>query len=323
MALRTAQGSIAGFADESTYGTFVASTAWLPFLTTGLIEKHTVIDVPTMGRPGAAGLYAEEHVTEAIEVRDRLVTHAFYEAGGFGHLLKHCLGSVSSGIIAPYVHTFALADAPTGLSVGITRGDDALEKFSGVRVVGWEFSQSNGADNPFLTLSVDVLGQDSGGEEATGATTYPPDTARMLASQCSGFEFAGVTYQDTLIGWTLRVERQTRPAPAVGQKFTSEPFQAGPFTVTLTARIRRSTGALYSALRAGTTDTSSTITYAGSGNHAATITLYNTVVTNVGVPMDVGNNEVVEEVTIRAFADSSNPPMKIDLTNDNANPLTN
>jgi len=221
------------------------------------------------------------------------------------------------------VHTYSLADAPVGLSLTETGGDDYSEKCAGLKAVSWEMTQSHGTDNPFLTLSVDWLGESTGGEETAVSATYPPITTRMLASQCGGVEFNGVTYQDTLIGWTLRCERQTQPAPAVGQKTTSQPFQNGPFVVTLEARIRRSTGAIYTAHRAGTTDSSMTIAYTGSGNYAATITMYNGVVSKVTKPLDVGNNEVIETVTWQFYGDSSNPPVKFALTNNASDPLTN
>lgn len=323
---RLSKGSILGYASDTTsWGTFTAATTWLPPISFSPIETRPSVDVPTMGRDGAAGLYVEDHTREQVVFSGRAEHHFHYQAGGMHFVLLHCMGAVASAGTSPTVHTYTLGDAPTlGQSITINRGEDASEKAAGGRVTGFEIRHSNGTDSDgLMMLSFDAIWKQSeNGEESKVSPTYTPITRKVLASQMTAFTWAGTNRKAYLLDYTITVDRQTRRAPGFGDKSTQEPVQAGPHLVTVTARFRREDGTLYAGLRA---DTASdlTVTYAGTSTDALSMTIRNAIVESVALEHSASSNEVIESVTWKAFGDSSDSPLTIAVSNEATNPATN
>jgi len=323
---RLSKGSILGYASDSgSWGSYTAPAAWLPPLSFTPIESRPSADVPTMGRRGAAGLFVEEHTREQIIFAGRVEHHMHYQAGGMHFLLLHGLGAVASAGSNPTVHTYTLGDAPTlGLSVTINRGEAVSETAAGGRVTGFEIRHANGTDGDGLMMvGLDAIWKKSGaGEESLVVPTYTPITRKALASQMTGFTWNSADRKAFLLDYTITGDRQTRRAPAFGDKSTQEPIQTGPHMVTLSARFRREDGSLYAGLRAGTQG-DLVIAYSGTNTDALTITLRNAIVESVVPEHSASTNEVIETVTFKVFGDASDSPLTIAVSNEASDPATN
>lgn len=320
-------GSIVGYAtDDTTYGNFNAATAWLPPLSYNVIEKQPAIDLETFGRPGAAGLFREEHVRERVIFDGRVEHYMHYQAGGMHYVLLHCMGAVSSTSDgAPETHTYTLGDKPTlGMSVTVNRGGDKSEKAAGGRVTSFEIRHNNGTDSDGVArLRYDAIWVASeNGEESLVSSTYTPITRKVLSSQLTGFTWNSVDDKADLLDFTVAVNRNTRRAPAMGQRTTQDPIQDGPHEVTATARFRRSASSHYAGLRADT-QSDIVIAYSGTSNDDMTITARNAVIDSVSVDTQAGRNEVVETVVWKCYGDATDSPLTIAITNDATNPAVN
>lgn len=324
-------GTIVGFnEDDTTWGTYQASTAWVPCTEIDFGERHIVTDVPTMGRPGANGLYLESNVVESIEVRPRLAARVGYQSGALGFLLEACFGdSTTSGGSAPYTHTYDLQDAPAlGLSISVNRSDATTEKAGGCRVSTFSIVHDKGdSSEPHMVLSAEMIGKSTGGEEAAVSPTYPPTyiTQRIRASELTGFTFNSVdrVASGELLRYEVRVDRKMDRAQSLGSKYTQDPVQTAPMEVTVTARFRLSSTTLYAAHRAQTQG-DIVITYDGAATHdGATLTARNSVISEYRRTDNAGQNVVEVEVTWKAYADASGSPLTLAITNAAADDRTN
>lgn len=331
MAGLTSAGSILGIAtDDTTWATFNASVAFMDPLSFDATEKHAVVDVATMGRSGAAGLYHEDSVVESIVAGGTIKTHVGYQTGFLHFALLHCLGAVvNAGSAAPYTHTYPLGDMPAlGMSLMENRGDDKSEKFSGGRVTSWSWTQEAGdASDPHAILEFAFIAKSSGGEVAQVSATYPPTLSgqRALASEVTGFTFNAVNYVSTgaLRKFTVSVDRAVKPEQAVGSKYTGDPSQSGPLMVTVTATLRREDVTAYAA-HIAQTQGDIVITYDGAATHdTATITARNAKISQIGLPYAAGTNDVMVDVTWKAYGDSADSPLTIAITNAASDPATN
>lgn len=323
MASRLLAGTILGVnEDDTSWGTYQASTAWLPCTELRLQEDPQVADVPTMGRPGANGLYVEEHTVEAIEVRPRIACRVGYQAGAIGFLLEHAFGdSATAGGGAPYTHTYDLRDAPAlGLSMSANRSDDSTEKAGGCRCASFTLTQDKGdTAEPHLLFASEWIGKSTGGEESLVSPTYPPTYIgrKVLASQLTDFTFNSVDYNDSgeLLRWELRVDRKLDRAQSLGSKYTNDPVQTAPMECRLTARFRLSSKTLYAAFRAGTQGDISIVYDGAAANDTLTLTARNAVISDHPRVDNVGQNVIEVDVTWNLYADAADSPVTLAITN--------
>lgn len=97
--------TVVGYAEESTYGTFVAPSRFIPFLSEGLKFSKTVMTSKAIRgglRQAPIGSFRRETMSEAAgDVKSELTTT------GWGLLFKHLLGAVATtNVGAAYTHTF-------------------------------------------------------------------------------------------------------------------------------------------------------------------------------------------------------------------------
>lgn len=323
MASRLLAGTILGVnVDDTSWGTYQASIAWLPCTELRLQEDPQVADVPTMGRPGANGLYVEEHTIESVDVRPRIVARVGYQAGAIGLLLEHAFGhSATTGTGAPYTHIYDLRDAPAlGLSMSANRSDDSTEKAGGCRCASFVLTQDKGdTAEPHLIFASEWIGKSTGGEEALVSPTYPPTYIgrKVLASQLTGFTFNGVDYSDSgeLLRWEIRTDRKMDRAQSLGSKFTGDPVQTAPMEARLTARFRLASKTLYAAFRAGTQGDISIVYDGATAVDTLTITARNAVIADHPRVDSAGQNVIEVDVTWHLYADGSFSPLAMAITN--------
>lgn len=144
MVIASGIGAQLGIGEEGSYGTYQAPTRFLPF------ERESIsLDI---GKLRSAGIgLGRFHRTNKVRtyVKGAKGSIEFIvENKGFGLMLKHCLGGVSSGNVgAVYTHTFTPdANALLGkyLTVQIGRpdvgGTSRPLSFLGGKVVSWELA---------------------------------------------------------------------------------------------------------------------------------------------------------------------------------------
>lgn len=159
-----------GFIGETTYGTRVAPTRFLPFLKESLGLEIDYIESKSyragrktkqLRRPGG------QRVAGDIEME--------LAPQGLGLWLKHCLGSVTSTGAGPYVHTFT----PGGLvglsmTVQIVRTDQTgiarPFDYSGLKVQSWEMGAQVGE---IATLKTTLYGTTEDTGQSIASASYP------------------------------------------------------------------------------------------------------------------------------------------------------
>lgn len=105
MGIAAGANTVIGYAEETTHGTFVAPSRFIPFLTEGLKFSKTVMASKAIRgglRQGPIGAFRRETMSEAGgDVKSELTTT------GWGLLFKHLLGAVATtNVGAAYTHTF-------------------------------------------------------------------------------------------------------------------------------------------------------------------------------------------------------------------------
>ncbi len=145
-----------GFADESTYGTYVPATAFLEIMEESFKGSQSKIAKPQLRNISVLNtVSSKKSVGGGFKFQFPLT--------GAEKLLKHALGTVADTGAGPYTHTYTGADAlPTGLSFHVNRdaatvGAGSAFKYFGAQISKLTFSQKI---EDFLMCEVEIAGQD-------------------------------------------------------------------------------------------------------------------------------------------------------------------
>ncbi len=148
-----------GFAEESTYGTYVPATKFLE-----ITEESFEFERPTIQRPTLRSASNNSVVVGKTSVTGSFKCQLNYS--GFDRLFKHVMGAtpVTTGS-GPYTHQHALANSlPTGLSFHLNRsaasvGTGSAFKLMGCQIQSMTISQSVEEE---AMVEFNVIGQDFG-----------------------------------------------------------------------------------------------------------------------------------------------------------------
>lgn len=159
-----------GFAEESTYGTFVAPTRFLELNNSNVKFERERID--------SGGIRAGRRVLHRWAPGiQRVAGDVEFELApqGFALLWKHILGGISTAGANPYTHTVTPGDlAGKSLSLQIGKPDigGTVRVFSylGVKVTGIELSA---AVNEYAMMTVSFYGNHLDTAQTLGTATYP------------------------------------------------------------------------------------------------------------------------------------------------------
>lgn len=191
--------SYLGVAEESTYGTGVASTRFLEMVSEGLAGQYERIDSAAF-RAGQRVLHADRFEPNPKGASGDLQLEVL--DGTFGLLFKHCLGSATSG--APTggktTHTFTQGDLRgKSLTVQVGRVDNtgALFPFTyeGCKVTDWELT--NAVDGILkLALNLDAVSEHIGTGAGAYAVSTPAydDNAQLLTFVGGSVQVGGVGF---------------------------------------------------------------------------------------------------------------------------------
>jgi hypothetical protein len=220
-----------GFGEESTYGTGVAVTRFLPFRSSSLDITRTQLDDPGI----VAGQRTIRQSQLALGTGDvaGAVSWSVFQSD-IAVLFKHALGGVSTAGAGPtYTHTITPSGAVDGLGLTIQEGipdqGGTVNPFSYSGCKIQQLTLNVGQDD--LTLEAQIVGQDwhtvaDGGVYVLQTAAYPagltrflpqhftgqidPDGVSGLASRCiRGFSLTIANNMDTdryCLGTTIRKE---------------------------------------------------------------------------------------------------------------------
>lgn len=182
MVIASGIGAQLGFVAESSYGTYVAPTRFLPF------ERESIsLDLGKIRTNGIGlGRFDRTNKVRTYVKGARGRVDFVVENKGFGLLFKHCIGGVSSGNVGSvYTHTFTPdAAALKGLFSTWQIGRPSIDgtsrpmSFVGGKVASWELSANL---DEAVKLGVDL--------DFKGATTAETLASASYASSPYDFTF--------------------------------------------------------------------------------------------------------------------------------------
>lgn len=174
MVIASGIGGQAGIGEESTYGTYVAPTRFLEFT-----KESIKVDV---GKIRALGIGAGRfHTTTGVKTYIKGAAGSVewaLQTKGFGLLLKHCFGGVSSAnVSSAYTHTFTDdAAALLGKYLTFQLGRPAIDgtshvfSFLGGKITAWELAA---ALDQVVTLRTDFDFKTVDVGQSLAAASYP------------------------------------------------------------------------------------------------------------------------------------------------------
>lgn len=173
MTLRSGLAAQIGYAAESTPGTAVTVTQFLP-----LVSESLTNEIERMESEGIiAGrrvLATSQWASGKIEISGD-IQHELYNRN-LGRIFNQMFGTAAVSGSGPYTHTFTPGTLTTkALSVQIGRPDIGGTVrpfgFAGVKITSWELAVSEG-EIATLGLSVVAMSEDSDGTPALAAASY-------------------------------------------------------------------------------------------------------------------------------------------------------
>lgn len=172
-----------GFAEESTFGTYVAATKFLE-----IMEESFAGDRPFIAKPSLRNVSQIQKVYGKVSVKGGFKAQMGF--AGFERIFKHALGSSGTTGAGPYAHTATLSnDLPTGLSFIVDRdstgnGGDASRYF-GCNIDKLTIRQ---AIEEMAEIEVSVIGQNW----TSGATPETPTFPTL--DQADWYNFTSISF---------------------------------------------------------------------------------------------------------------------------------
>jgi hypothetical protein len=184
---RTGLAAQIGYATESTVGTPVTATAFVPLISESLTQDRTRLE--------SSGIIAGRRVLTSDQWNGGDVTvsgsvqHELYNRG-LGKLFTAMFGAVATTGAGPYTHTFTPGDL-TGDALTVQVGRPATNgtvypfTYAGMKVASWEIACAAGE---IATLGLDLVGQR---EFAFRTVTDGATTSGSAAISSSTAAFSG------------------------------------------------------------------------------------------------------------------------------------
>lgn len=225
MALKSGMNSSLGFVAESTYGTYVAPTRWIPHVSAPLdfgIDRLESEGIMAGRRVLDADQWSAGNKTVKVPLGLELYDKSI------GLLFTHMFGSVVTTGAGPYTHTFTPGDL-TGKSLTMQIGtpnttDGTVHPFSllGCKIDSWELGLKAGEK---ATLGVDVVAKDVTTAQSLAAVSYATGIGLGMTFVGASVTLAGSAYKTEEISLAgnngLATDRRF-----VGDQTVDEPVEA-------------------------------------------------------------------------------------------------
>lgn len=177
--IRTGLNAQLGFAEETVWGTYVAPSRFMEFVTESMsqdIERLESAGLRAGVRVLPSSRWAQGQKTVAGDITLEMLTT------GLGLLFEHAFGGLvtSNPLATAYEHTFTPGDLPTGgLSIQVGRPDVSAAgvvhpfTYLGCRIANFGIKGNVG---DIGEVSLGIIAQDETTSETLGAATYPVDS---------------------------------------------------------------------------------------------------------------------------------------------------
>lgn len=308
-----------GMVDEVTYGTAVTVTRFLEFQQESLKVALGQYSTLQLGR-GNTVRGANVRTYSMGGGGDSVHT---LQTAGFGLLLKHCLGAVSTvGAAAPYTHTFTPSTTGLkGLSATVQVGRPSIDgtvqpfTYAGAKVAKWKL-EAKVDDAVVLTVTWDVKSE---------------TTATALASKSFAADAIALIFTDgsaTLGGSSISIKSfsiEVDNGLATDRRFIGnakkEPLQSGELAITGNLEYEFEGLTRHTALTAGTLLTDLVLTFAnGTDSDGIVATIPQMVYTPGGEPTVGGPDIVAESMPWKATNNDTDAIISVDYVTSDATP---
>lgn len=224
MSLRSGLAGQIGYKLETTWGTFVAPTRFIPLISEDISEDIDVMESEAIVA-GALTLRSAQWALGNVDVSGG-VKHELFQVGA-GLLFRCMFGGVTTTGAGPYVHTFTpedLADDHMTVQVGVPDVSGTVQPFSfyGMKVQGWELGIKAGE---LVTLDLDLVGKKLATSDTlatasftTGAAT--PFTFKHASATIGG---AAANIKELTLKGDNGLDTDRR---FIGSEFRAEPLSA-------------------------------------------------------------------------------------------------
>lgn len=277
------RNSAVGFGVESTWGTAVSRTHWYR-----LVSASVKREVSKVGR----GVLNES--TGSANRRSHYISSDFISATveilvgyeGLGLLLQQIVRRAPSttgpsGSIYTHVFHLGVTD-PVGLTMEVIAGTGSAQVYEGCVITKAVFKIEAGG---LMRLTLDLIGETSGGETGAGTPSYTTSELEVLHHQAGTISFNSVNYTAKSLTWT--VDHKLARRQLLGSKLTKQPLPSDFADVMLDVELEydSDSGALHAALSADTQG-DATITFTGASSRTFTVLAHNAYLESVDQPQN-------------------------------------
>lgn len=322
MPIQFGRNSFISVLEESTYGTLASGSYTDMRLISCSLQKTIERSRKTHLNQGTAGFV--KSTFDAFNITGGNITGPLHYAGN-GAILLGALGQVASSPgPAPYTHTFSvLANLPS-LSVKFHRGaaqsgNKSREDFKGCVVSSLTISCAAGEEAQF---SAEIIAQDANTRASDASTaSFPVSANSVLHHQSSDVSWDGASYK--VRSFEITIDNKIERRNYLGSQLTSEPNTSDVREVRMTVTTDLEDDVIYADAITTPTATASDVvlTMTGTGNDQMVFTIYEAVLEEYSDAVSTFGR-IERTFTFLGTIDSSgNEAIKIEMTNDNANPI--
>ena len=300
-----------GIGEESTWGTAVSRSNWLPLISTTMQRNLTKVPRPTL-RVGTLGAMRRTHFTSETVVGGDIVVEATHQS--MGMLLKGVLGGAASTGSGPYVHTYKIGSLVAGHTIEINRGTGTSERFDGCRFESATFDVSAGG---VMTLTCGLIGKISAARTTLASPSISATDLPILHSQCGTLAWGGNTF--TLSSMNVTINNSLARRQLLGATVTAQPlindFQSVEMSVTLEVEDQLLTDQL------NDTEGDAVITFS-SGAASTAFTIQNAYLGSCTDPIST-SGVISQSATLVGQSDGTDEGLKIVVTNASSSATAN
>jgi len=267
-----------GLGLETTYGTPVSRTSWFRLISVDIKPENPSIFKQFLGTA------LDRHIVKSKKTVSGSFTIAVPYAG-FGFILKHALGAVSTTGSGPYTHAFTCAALPLAMTVEVN-SDTRVDLYAGCKITGIKITA---ALEDHVQCEVSILGRSVTNVSAS-TPTFPTDT--FIDWTAAGtMSIGGSSYSLKMTECEVTNEL-TEDRYFLGSQLRSEPKRKGGM-VKFKAELELDGTTHQAALMA---NTSASLSFAfGSTPTALTLALADSAYQSVSAPIqDTG--EIIESL---------------------------
>ena len=320
MSLEFGRGGFIKLGEESTYGTIASSMPVDNRIISASFQKTQEKERKTHLSQSGAGGFQNGHFDAFLNVGGSIDLPLLYE--GTGMLLKAAIGASSTTDLGAaenprYQHDYepSTTGSIPSLSIGLQRGTGSYEVFLGCKVATMNISGSAGEE---ITASFEVIAQNANARGT--ATTASFGTGRQIFHFESGtLDFNSGNFK--MKSFELSLDNKLERRNVLGDKKTLEPITNDIREITLNVTLEMEGNDLYNAYLAGTQSNLS-FTFTNSDGDICNVLIRNCYIVDYDDAINTFG-AIERTMTFIGEGDTSNEPIRIRITNNQASSVAN